>query len=136
MADLDTDWHDRFLDRLREGWSITYAAQAAGVTRQTVFRHRRDLPEFDQAVRDANEAGLDAAEDAIRKWWRRDWRSAEAMLKAKRRDVYGTSRVELTGKDGNAVELVQLTETERAARAAALLAAAEARKKAADELLG
>lgn len=118
----------RLLERLAEGWSFGNACKAAGITRATLWNWRNDDPEFDAQVRDAIEAGLDQAEDAIRKHWRRDWRAAQASLVAKRRTVWGANRIELTGADGGPIEVEALTDIDRAARVAALLAAAAARQ--------
>jgi hypothetical protein len=128
----------RILERLAEGYSFGDAARCAGVARTTLFRWRRDDEAFSTQVHDALENGLDAAEDAIRRHWRRDWRAAHAVLQARRRGVYGTQRVEVTGADGGPISVAELSETERAARVAALLAAAEARRRdveSDDELL-
>jgi hypothetical protein len=135
----DDEIKARVLEALRDGWSYTLASRKAGIDRSTLFRWRQSEPAFEQACQDAIESGLDAAEDAIRRHWRRDWRAAHSTLQARRRNVYG-SKVEVTGADGGAIEVAALSEVERAARIAALLAAAEARRKTAppdeiDELL-
>jgi hypothetical protein len=128
----------RVVERLAQGFSLGDAARCAGLNRTTVFRWRRDDPEFEARVMAALEDGLDAAEDAIRRHWRRDWRAAHATLAAKRRALFGTGRVEMTGPDGGPIQVSELSEVERAARVAALLAAAATRRDAlaeVDELL-
>lgn len=51
------------LDRLAQGFSVTSASRAAGITRQTLARWRRNDAAFDAACREAIEAGTDALED-------------------------------------------------------------------------
>lgn len=129
--------YERILERLREGWSYANACTAAGVARRTFYNWRQEDPEFEAKVAEALEAGLDTAEDAIRRHWRRDWRAAHATLVARRQAVYGRQRLEVTGADGGPLQVTDLSDTDRAARVAALLAAAAARKPAEpdDELL-
>ncbi|CAB4165174.1 hypothetical protein UFOVP821_23 [uncultured Caudovirales phage] len=139
MASLPkADAQARILERLAEGWSYANAAIAAGIERTTLWDWRKQDPDFEAKCQVAIEAGLDTAEDAIRRHWRRDWRAAHATLVARRKAVYGANqRVEVTGANGGPLEVAELNETERAARVAALLAAAAARQAAQsdDELL-
>lgn len=46
---------------------VTQAAQAAGVTRATIYNWRKEDPEFDAACEECTEVGLDFAENALMK---------------------------------------------------------------------
>ena len=51
-------WHDVFLAALRDGRSVSAAAQAAGVARSTAHKARGHEPGFDAAWRSAYAHGL------------------------------------------------------------------------------
>jgi hypothetical protein len=53
------------LDALARTPSVTVAAQAAGVDRRTVYRHRDADPAFKEAWNDALDQTLDALEHAV-----------------------------------------------------------------------
>jgi len=59
MARLPGGWQERFLEALRNGHTITYAARYAGVKRRTVYNHREKSPKFAEAWNDALQEGLD-----------------------------------------------------------------------------
>jgi len=56
-----------FLTLLEETGNVTYAAAGASLDRSTVYRWRREDPEFRQAWTDANELGAYGMEDIARK---------------------------------------------------------------------
>jgi hypothetical protein len=56
---------DLFLDCLRKHPNITMAAEKAGVTRVTVFRWRRDDPEFDKQAQEAIAEGTEFMNDIV-----------------------------------------------------------------------
>ena len=59
---------DRFLETLREGWSVTAAAASAGCARWTFYRHRDADPEFAEAWQAAREEGIDRlVDEAVRR---------------------------------------------------------------------
>jgi hypothetical protein len=64
---LDTTWWTRFLDALRDTGAVRYAAQAAGVSRATAYRHRQAHHEFADAWKDALEDACDQLELEARK---------------------------------------------------------------------
>lgn len=53
------DWRDAFLDGLSERGILLDGCEAGDVSYETVRRHRRDDPDFDQAVKDARKAAAD-----------------------------------------------------------------------------
>ena len=56
---LPQGWQERFLEALRAGHTITYAARYAGVSRRAAYHHREKSPKFAQAWADALQEGLD-----------------------------------------------------------------------------
>ena len=57
------DWTPKFLEILRQGWSLAKAAKAAGVTRFAVIHRRKADSEFAAAYDEALEDGTDHVED-------------------------------------------------------------------------
>ena len=55
-----------FLQAVGQGSSVTFAAQAAGIHRRTVYLWRDQDPEFAKAWDEAKEAGADWYEDRLR----------------------------------------------------------------------
>jgi hypothetical protein len=55
-------WRDAFLAALAEMPVLQHACDAVGINRSTAFRARQDDKDFDAAVREAMEAGIDKAE--------------------------------------------------------------------------
>lgn len=169
------DWRERFLAALGEVPVIQTACEKAGIERTTVWRARKDDEDFEAAVQDAMEAGMDRAEhEAFRRGvsgyeepivhkgnlsyrteryldeeGKEHWRPVyddlgqpvpltvrkhsdtmlAMILKGRRKQLY-SERVEQTGADGGPVHLVD--STQRAARLAALVGAAQARREASD----
>ena len=91
-----------FLAALSKGWSVSRAAQEAGVDRTTVYKWRDRSKTFAAQWREAVENGTDLLEDIAHK---RAFEGSDTllifMLKARRPEKY-KDRVEnqLTGKDG------------------------------------
>jgi hypothetical protein len=56
----------RFLDALRDGYSITHAAKLAGRDRRRFYELAENDPEFAAEMRAAIEAGIDTIEDELR----------------------------------------------------------------------
>jgi hypothetical protein len=54
----------RFLEELAKGWSVSKAAQTAGVSRAQIYRWRTEDPQFATDWNEAYEVGVDALEDA------------------------------------------------------------------------
>lgn len=133
------------------GGNVTRACEAIDVARLTAYRWREDDPEFAAAWDEAKSAGLDALEDeALRRAFEgidkpivhqgvitdtvREYSDTLAifLLKGGKPEKY-RERVsqELTGKDGGPVQIAD--SSKRAARLAALVKLAEARKALEDE---
>lgn len=130
-------WKPLFLAALREVPVVAYAADKAGVDRSTAYKARDGDEEFAAAWEDAMEAGVDRAEqEAFRRatdgFDRPVWHQGQLVgyervhsdsllsliLKGRRKKVYA-DRTELAGVPGQPIEI---DETSRAARIAALLA--------------
>ena len=78
-----------FLAELREGWSVTRAARAAGMSRATAYLWREKDAEFARAWDDAKEDGVDRLEDIAKQ---RAFDGSDTLviflLKANRPDKY------------------------------------------------
>lgn len=62
MAYTNWDWKPAFLAALREVPVLRHGCDVTGVERTTVLKARRADPDFDRAVEEAMEAGVDKAE--------------------------------------------------------------------------
>lgn len=143
MGDLRHLWTDAFFAALREHGLLGRAASEAGVDRVTVWHRRKNDEAFDQAVKDAIEHAADKLEQEARRralegtekgvWHQGVQVGTERvysdallalLLKGRRKDVFA-DRTELTGANGGPVAM---DSPARAARAAALLKLAQARK--------
>lgn len=62
MAYTNYDWKPAFLAALREVPVLRHGCDVTGVDRSTVLKNRHADPEFDKAVEEAMEAGVDRAE--------------------------------------------------------------------------
>jgi transposase-like protein len=78
------------LRALVAGYSLTKAAEAAGIARSALHRWKDEDPEFQEEILDAIEAGTDRLEDEA---LRRALDSSDTMLiftlKARRREKWG-----------------------------------------------
>lgn len=91
-----------FLAALSKGWSVSRAAQEAGVDRTTVYKWRERSAAFGRDWDFAFEAGTDLLEDIAHK---RAFEGSDTllifMLKARRPHKFrDNATVEITGKDG------------------------------------
>jgi hypothetical protein len=134
---------------LAETGIVMRALEGAGISRNAAYSWRRDDPEFAAAWERALEIGITALEDEVHRRafegvlepiYHQGEQCGEVrkhsdvlsmfLLKAHRPAKYrDNARMELTGADGGAVEI---TDTDRAAKIAAILAAAQMRKDVAD----
>jgi len=149
-----SDWRPAFLAALRQMPVLRHACETVGIDRATAWRNRQADPEFNAAVEEAMEEGIDLAEqEAIRRgvwgWEEPVIHQGQLMhttapdgsvvpltvrkhsdqilalvLKGRRKRVYA-DRQEITGADGAPL---QVDETERAARIAAILELARSRR--------
>ena len=95
----------RFLDALATGLSVSAAASAAGIGRQTAYDLRNRDPDFAAAWDDALEAGTDVLEDEAR---RRALNGSDLLtiflLKGRRPWKFrDNARVEVSGSGGGPV---------------------------------
>ena len=151
MDSLTPNARATFLEALRETCNVTRAAEAAGVSRQTIYNWREKDPEFEAQVKAAKVKAVEALEDEAH---RRAFEGIEEPIVSPRHGVIGYTRVysdrlaefllkahapqkyrertslELTGKDGGPV---QLDVAQREARLAQIVATAAARQRQAEE---
>jgi very-short-patch-repair endonuclease len=90
------EWHQAFLAALAETGIILDACEFAGVSRETVRRHRRENTEFNEAFKDARR---DAADRLRRRYHTRaeqqSDRAMEFLLKSLDPDEYGDANAAL-----------------------------------------
>jgi predicted DNA-binding protein YlxM (UPF0122 family) len=67
LSKLTTIRRQRFLDYVRDGWSISAAAQKIAVTRQALYALKLADPEFARQWEDAYESGTDLFEDEVKR---------------------------------------------------------------------
>lgn len=60
-----TDWWPVFLESLRNMPNVARACRAAGISRQTAYKHKHDFNEFAKAWEDALQDGLDKWEEEM-----------------------------------------------------------------------
>ena len=149
LIKFDQEARDRFIEELRATGVVAAACQAAGISRGTAENYRRAYPDFAEQW---EEARLDAADALEQEARRRAVEGVEEPIFYKGEEVgyvtkYSDSllttllkannptkfrdntSLELTGKDGGPVVM---SDHEKAAKLAAILDAARARKDAED----
>jgi hypothetical protein len=62
---MDANKKAEYLEQLRDGLNRGESARAIGVSRMTVWEHRKDDPDFDQACKDAQDEAVEEVEDAL-----------------------------------------------------------------------
>lgn len=135
-----------FLTELRDTCNVTVACQRVGIATSTAYLHRREDPLFAERWGEALNEAVDLLEyEAQRRAFKGVDKPvfylgeecgtiteysdslAKFLLESHRPHKYrANSRIELTGKDGNAIEL---SDTQRTAQISALLAAARKRRE-------
>lgn len=86
----DVSWHESFLTAFRNVPTLRYACEVAKVERNTVYRHRREMPEFASAYLEAEKEGLERIEtNAMIKANKGDTVMQIFMLKSRIPDKYG-----------------------------------------------
>ena len=149
MPDMRRLWTNAFLAALSVHGVMSRAAEAAGVDRTTPWRRRESDPEFAKACQEAIDQAADALETEARRralegivedvyhqgvvvGQKRNYSDSllALLLKGRRKAVFA-DRTELTGANGGPVAISD--PDKRAARAAALLKLAEARKALEDD---
>ena len=81
---------DAFCKLVGKGVTPSTACEQIDVARTTIYEWRLTYPEFAEAWTAAVEIGNEFLEDVIRKHSAKDWRAAEALLKARNRKKWGT----------------------------------------------
>lgn len=148
LTKLTPQKKELFLDNLRITANVSDAARSIGVSRQAVYNERKEDKDFGLAWEDALGEALDNLEAALYKraingvtndvfyegspcGTKTEYSDAAAMflLKNRRPEVFSDKvRTELTGKDGGAIQLQNLSANELAARVIALLERAGERR--------
>ncbi|SRR5258706_9297845 len=64
---LPATWQDRFIEKFAETMNVRASAFYAGVSRQTVYKHRETDPTFCDRYEDARQDALDRLEEAVMK---------------------------------------------------------------------
>jgi len=113
---ITTDWRDGFLAALRNSANVRAACQKVGIDRRTAYRQRERDAEFaaqwDEAIQDA----CDILEAEA---WTRARGGSDLLLifllKAHRPEKYReTSRYEVTGAQGKAIQIEDVEQVRRA----------------------
>jgi transposase-like protein len=99
---------DLILDVLREGGSMTQAAQRAGICFKTAYNWVRDHPDFAAEVEQAREQGTDRLEDRLTELaYEGNVVALLASLKARRPKKWREQQaVEHTGPEGTPLTIV------------------------------
>lgn len=102
---------DRFLDKLRQGYSISAACKAEHIGRRSYYDWRKDDPEFAAMADTAIEEGTDHLEDVARKRAVAPKDGSDTLLifllKARRPNTYRErADVNVTGNVGAALTVV------------------------------
>lgn len=97
----------KFIRTLSETYSIAYACRSIGIGRTTAQLWRKQDAAFDQEWENALDSAMDRLESSLlERGLEKDTTAAIFLLKGRRPEKYRDhSRVEMTGKDGGAVEI-------------------------------
>jgi len=74
---VDTSWHARFLELLSQSCNVTLACKGAGITRETAYVHKKELPDFATAWEDAKEAAIEILEAEA---WQRARKQSDVLM--------------------------------------------------------
>jgi hypothetical protein len=139
-------WREPLLEALRSIPIMTRAARKVGIHPSRVYQVMKEDPEFEEAVREAKAEGDDSLETAafkravhgvVKGVWHNGVRVGEekvysdtllvALLKGRKKEIY-SDRTELTGANGEPLQIKSMDDTARSARATALMHIAATRK--------
>ena len=79
----------QFLELLSKGVTVSGAARAAGIARKTVYLWRDGDEAFAAQWDEHVKIGVECVEDIVRQHAAKDWRAAEAWLRAHARNKWG-----------------------------------------------
>ncbi len=92
---------ERVLLCLEKGLPMNLAANAAGISTQTLYNYRDQHAEFDKAVEEAIARGVEKRLDKILEASEKgDWRASAWLLEHTKPDSFAKNRVEVTGAGG------------------------------------
>lgn len=77
LGQLDTSWHERFLNLLAQTCNVTIATKGAGVCKQTAYEHRQKLPEFALAWDEAKQSAIEILEAEA---WQRAKKKSDLLM--------------------------------------------------------
>jgi hypothetical protein len=87
---VDTSWHGRFLEILGQSCNVTLACKGAGVDRTGAYAHKKSMPEFAAAWKDAIKQAIEILEAEA---WQRARKQSDVLmiflLKAHKPKKYG-----------------------------------------------
>jgi hypothetical protein len=103
---IDTKEKQRdFLEAVRDHLTLAGAARVAGLQPSSVYRWRREDPQFDEAFKAAQEEALDHLETSLyQRAIEKSDVAAAMLLNARRSELYRyTKRLEVTGAGGGPI---------------------------------
>lgn len=111
-TDCTPEVQEAFVQAIRLGCDIIDCCGVAGITKTTYYRWRQwaedgrqPFRDFCDAVDRAEATGSQARMSAIHMHAEKDWRALAWVQEHRFPDRYGKRQVELTGKDGGAVQV-------------------------------
>lgn len=92
-------WEDRFIDALRDWPNVTSAAKKVGVSRNEVYRTRKEKNDFAQRFDEARRLGIEALEDVAFNIAKRNPTMMIFMLKNLKPELYSDRHIFETWQD-------------------------------------
>jgi hypothetical protein len=74
---VDTSWHPRFIELLGTTCNVTLSCKGAGITRETAYEHKKQMPEFAAQWEDAKEAAIEILEAEA---WQRAKKKSDLLM--------------------------------------------------------
>jgi hypothetical protein len=74
---VDTSWHARFLEILSQSCNVTLACKGAGVDRTNAYDHKKSMPEFAAAWKDALKQAVEILEAEA---WQRARKQSDVLM--------------------------------------------------------
>lgn len=106
-----------FLDNLEKSFgNFSFAAEITGISRKTIYEWMKSDESFKDKVEDAQIKGKQLQHDALVRVVEecaivgKDWKAAIAILERRHKKDGWTTRSEITGADGGAVETNQIVQ--------------------------
>lgn len=104
VTEITAEKKAKFLEALADTCNITEAAEIVGISRQSIYRHRKSDPEFAEALEEARMVGADHLEDiAVDRAKKNSDTLLIFLLKGAKPDKYA-DRKQITGASGGPFE--------------------------------